>query len=235
MPRARSAATRRRSIASGIAAYSAATAGSRRTAVTCGSSSARASRRSIASPVLASVRPSAATIRDSAASSDASLSLGLIRMGSTAGDDMAKLCDGTSASKGDQEAKARLARERARLAPPRASVAARVRVHGHDAAQADQANEVGKDLQRIHEVAPGPHYLRLEGCADRNEQAVHPPIWQRHAAPEDVLEELLAVVRPSDERRVAEKKGAHRHDPAAESRHGRIESPGDGGRARGEV
>src|SRR5579864_514215 len=203
MPRARSAATSRRSIPSGIAAYSAATAGSRRTAVTCGSSSSsfsglgatRARIASIVSLALASVRPSAATIRDNAASRDASLSIGLTRIGSMDGDDMAKLSDGTSALEGDQGAKG-------------LSAAPRVRVHRHDAAQPDEANEIREDLQCVHKVAPGPHHVRLEGRADRNEQAVHPPIRQRHAATEDVFKELLAVVRPPDERGVAEEKGA---------------------------
>ena len=52
------------------------------------------------------VNPSAATMRDRAAWSDASLSLRARQMGRVGGDDMAKLTDATSRSRGDQGAKA---------------------------------------------------------------------------------------------------------------------------------
>ena len=59
-----------------------------------------------------------------------------------------------------------------------------------------------------------------------------PAIRQHDAAAEDVLEELLAVVSPARQRRVAEQQHAERDDPAADGRHGGVERGGDRGRAR---
>ena len=70
---------------------------------------------------------------------------------------------------------------------------------------------------------PRPRRRRAEHGAERNQQAVDPAIRHRDAAAEDVFEELLAVVRPADERRVAEQERAERDDPAADGRDRQVE------------
>ena len=82
-------------------------------------------------------------------------------------------------------------------------------------AQADDAHEVRKDLQAVHEVAPGPDEVDLADGAEHDEDAVDPAVGHGHARAEDVLEELLAVVGPPDERRVPEEERAEGDDPAA--------------------
>ena len=63
----------------------------------------------------------------------------------------------------------------------------------------------------------------LAGGAEHDQPAVDPAVRHDDARAEDVLEELLAVVGPADERRVAEQEDAERHDPAAHHRHRRVE------------
>ena len=108
----------------------------------------------------------------------------------------------------------------------------RCRYLRHDPAQADDADQVREHLQRVHQVAPRPHDLDPRDRAERNQQAVDPAIRHRDLAAEDVLEELLAVVGPADERRVAEEERAERDDAAADDGHDRVEAGGDGGGAR---
>src|SRR6476646_4204645 len=107
----------------------------------------------------------------------------------------------------------------------------RPRVRRGQTTQAHQPDHVGKHLERVHQIAPGPDDVRLEHGAERNEQAVDPSIRQRHAAAENVLEELLPVVRPADERGVAEQKRAERDGPPAEGRDRGVERVRDRGRA----
>ena len=71
-----------------------------------------------------------------------------------------------------------------------------------------------------------------ETRAERDQQAVDPAIGHGHRSPEEIGEELLAVVGPADERGVAEEEHAEGDDPAADDRDRRFEGDRDGGRAR---
>ncbi|EAU68506.1 conserved hypothetical protein [Stigmatella aurantiaca DW4/3-1] len=103
----------------------------------------------------------------------------------------------------------------------------------HQARQADEPHHVGEDLQAVHQVAPGPDRLGFAHGAKIDEAAVHPAVGPGDLRAHDVLEELLAVIRPADEGGVAEQEGAEGHHPAAHQGHRRVEGRGHQRRARG--
>jgi hypothetical protein len=92
-------------------------------------------------------------------------------------------------------------------------------------------DHVREHLQPVHEIAPRPHHFHPADRAERDQQAVDPAIRQRDAGAEHVLEELLAVIRPADQRRVAEQEHAQRHHRPAEARERGFEGRGDDGGA----
>src|SRR5688572_18494336 len=82
-------------------------------------------------------------------------------------------------------------------------------ISGDDATQANQTDDVRKHLEAVHQVAPGPHEFGLHDGAERNQQAVDVAIRQGHRAAQDVLEKLLTVVRPANQRRIPEQERTH--------------------------
>src|SRR6185436_20529815 len=81
---------------------------------------------------------------------------------------------------------------------------------GGQGAQAEDADQVREDLQRVHQVPPGPYQVDLGDRAEGDQQAVDPAVRHDHARPQPVLEELLAVIGPADQRAVAEEEDAER-------------------------
>src|SRR5687767_8452469 len=102
----------------------------------------------------------------------------------------------------------RLGRRRVSLAAPG--------VMCREAAEADDADYVGEDLQAVEDVAPGPDELHLGDGAERNQQAIQPAIGHDDSRAEEILEKDLAIIGPTDQRAVAEQKyGNGEHPPAA--------------------
>ena len=158
--------------------------------------------------------------------------------------------DGNRRAKGDQGAKAG-GRERAQGAygcagrGVRAGVRARGRLRRHLAvrdsrfsrnrrgqrAQPDDAGQVRKDLQGVHQITPRPDEIHLRDRAEWNEEAINPAIRQDDPRSEPVFEELLPVIGPADERARSRREKRRTRQIAAESRHGGVESEADGRRA----
>src|SRR5687767_5396149 len=65
------------------------------------------------------------------------------------------------------------------------------------AAERDDPDEIRENLQRVHQVAPGPDEIDLRDGPEGDQEAVDPAIRHHHARAQPVGEELLPVKGPA--------------------------------------